>query len=379
MKLRHLSRILPCILLCPHVLLSKRAVAKRALSNVSNHEADQAAIQLSADGTTAVLEDVHPHGLLETDEIHDSNKQLEKKEGAWKNSLAGKGGCCCCAEDDMGGLVCCETQRRKSTVYCGNEDCADEHGAGGHPNEVWKTLGKSPLTNENIPVWLDDEHPDLRRLVRLKTGLFNINKWGACKISSEDNNVAWCEKIFAPDGHLESLSHRWHNRQDNGEYEENIGPKTKAELWVHKNPKTTHRGELRKYPDLKKIEEEIQQGAQDTKGVKLADGYSIGDKVVSKIVHGNVVKGDVGTIVGPCEDSSTQRCVDKERRVLVDFQTKNMRVNILTDQIRKQGNVCCHQTGYSNILMHKCRAPKKEVALDECKEQTDDDPAHDGE
>lgn len=55
----------------------------------------------------------------------------------------------------------------------------------------------------------------------------------------------------------------------------------------------------------------------------LADGWRKGDRVVSRIDQGikNVVAGDMGTIMGPCENATL---ADKADRVLVDFDSKGL-------------------------------------------------------
>ena len=55
----------------------------------------------------------------------------------------------------------------------------------------------------------------------------------------------------------------------------------------------------------------------------IAGGWRIGDRVVSRIDQGvkNVVAGDMGTVMGPCENASL---ANKANRVLVDFDSKGL-------------------------------------------------------
>jgi hypothetical protein len=73
------------------------------------------------------------------------------------------------------------------------------------------------------------------------------------------------------------------------------------------------------FPGLKKLNIEARTQLCAA-GVELANGYRIGDRVMSRISHtskhGNVVFGDVGVVLGPCDATEA---TDATKRVCVQF------------------------------------------------------------
>ena len=59
----------------------------------------------------------------------------------------------------------------------------------------------------------------------------------------------------------------------------------------------------------------------------LAGGFRVGDRVVSLIKHAGVVRGDMGTVIGPCADTKAS---DPKDRVEVSFEAKTS-LNMLVD------------------------------------------------
>ena len=65
-----------------------------------------------------------------------------------------------------------------------------------------------------------------------------------------------------------------------------------------------------------------------------AGGLYRGDSVRSRIEHKNVTKGDIGTVLGPCESADA----DKADRILVDFGGEKGKVNILKTEVDRNNN-----------------------------------------
>jgi len=68
------------------------------------------------------------------------------------------------------------------------------------------------------------------------------------------------------------------------------------------------------------------QVVTQVQGLPLAVGWMKGDKVLSKIKHGGVEIGDVGTVVGP---SSNAQAEDADQRVCIAFGRERKRINML--------------------------------------------------
>ena len=92
-----------------------------------------------------------------------------------------------------------------------------------------------------------------------------------------------------------------------------------------------------------------------SKALKLPDGYSVGDKVISTVEHepDHLKIGDTGTVLGPCSNPALS---DREMRVYVNFSGKVL--NMHTKTICKQARVLRSiQILFISTYTH-CRAQK---------------------
>ena len=88
--------------------------------------------------------------------------------------------------------------------------------------------------------------------------------------------------------------------------------------------------------------------------VPLAGGFQRGDRVISLLDYAgvHVVKGDMGTVVGPCSDHDL---VDKAKRVCIEFEAGKGRVDMLAaSNIEHVLLVCGFQMGDQVISRVDC-------------------------